>query len=171
MPRKKATPLSRPPELMDSPVVRLQINSGNSEERYDFNFELSREGLLRCRMSDRMMGRQVPETMSKVESRRVETLLRTLDPARIKQIQAKLARGKPKPIPPCSLIGKLEIWDGREFVQTIFMADPGQAEHAGHRIPAEVQASLQAIFSMAASATGLEGPAALQPDQQMNGGK
>jgi hypothetical protein len=152
-------------------MVRLQINGGNSEERYDFNFELSRAGVLRCRMTDQMTRRQVPETIRRVEPRRVETLLRALDPAKIKQIQAKQARGKPKPIPPCSLIGKLEIWDGREFVEATFMADPGQAEQAGHRIPAEVEKSLEAIFSMAASAAGLERPAALRPNQQMNGGK
>ena len=174
MPQNPTTPLSPPPspqDLADLPVLRLRIDGGNAEERYDFHFELSRAGNVRLSMSDRMTKRKVPEKISRVEPAEVDALLRALDPAKLKQVQAKQVRRKPQPIPPCSLIGKLEVWDGRSFMVATFMADPAQAEHAGHRVPAEVLEASEAIFSLAARIAEVQGAAELRPDFQIKGEK
>jgi hypothetical protein len=166
MPEKHATPRSHPPRpenLADTPVVRLRIDGGNSEERYDLYFEVSRGGVVRCRMSCRMTKRRVRERMSRLEPPDVENLVLTLNPTKLRQIGARQARGKRKAISPCSLIGKLEVWDGRGLVEVTFMADEGQAVQARYTTPPDVKKAVETIYDVAAKTMGLEGAAAIRP--------
>ena len=110
-----------------------------------------------------MSGRRVTETESRMEPAQVEGLVRALSVAKLKQVAARQARTNGKPIPPCSLIGTLEVWDGRTMVRVIFMADPEQAKQAGHPVPADVKKAVDTIYGMAARQMGLEGAAAVCP--------
>jgi hypothetical protein len=143
--------------------VRLHIEGGNHAEKYLFHFEVSASGEARYEMSDELSGRRVPAQVTRLEPAEVERLLKSLSAAKLKKAAARLTPRKARPIPPCSLIGRLEVWDGRSLVQLTFMADPGQAEQAGHKLPAELERVVEAIFSLAARAMGLETASAVRP--------
>lgn len=164
MPQKKRAAASTPPGGgADRPRVRLHIEGGNRAERYQFHFEISASGEVRSEMRSELSGRRVPAQATRLEPAEVERLLKTLDVAKLKKAAARLAPRKARPIPPCSLIGRLEVWDGRALVQVTFMADPGQAEHAGHKLPAELERLVEAIYSLAAREMGLETANAVRP--------
>lgn len=165
MATKKIAPLSRPPaqrESTDAPLLRLRIDGGTPEERYDFSFDLSRSGAVRLRFLSAVSGREVPEKVTRLDVDEVEHLRRAVDVSRLRRTSLRQARARQKPIPPCSLIGILEVWDQTGPARITFMADPGQAEQAGHRIPADVKKAVDAIYARAARHLGFDGPAALR---------
>ena len=61
-------------------------------------------------------------------------------------------------IPPCSVVGVLEVFDGRERVRVVFMADPEQAREAGYRMPPAVSRLTKRIYTIAAQQLGLKSP-------------
>jgi hypothetical protein len=161
-------PQSTPPETQraaaDVPFVRLRIDGGNREERYLLDFELAEGGSLRAAFESALGNRSAPEIVTRVEPTEVESLKRALDVPKLRQTASRQARQARKPIPPCSLLGVLEVWeDGRSHARITFMADPGQAEQAGHTVPAEVGRALEAIYSMAAKYLRVEGTKGIRP--------
>jgi hypothetical protein len=167
MARKKAAPRSSPPsqsDPADAPLVRLRIDGGTLDERYDFIFELSRAGSVRTHLVSGLSGRQVPEVVTRVKPAEVEALRRALGVTKLKQAAARQARAAPKPIPPCSLIGVLEVWDDAQSpIRITFMADRAQAEHAGHPVRPDVRKAVTAIYTRAAKHLGLQGATEIRP--------
>lgn len=87
-----------------------------------------------------------------------ERLLRSVDVRRLKEAR----RTRMPRIPPCSVLGRLEVFDGRERVEVVFMADPEQARQAGYRMPPVIARVTERIYAIAAQQLGLKGAAAVR---------
>jgi hypothetical protein len=57
----------------------------------------------------------------------------------------------------------LEVFDGRERVEVVFMADPEQARQAGHRTPPIVTRAVERMYTLAARQMGLKTSATIRP--------
>lgn len=164
--QKKASPKGTPPAqqqptgvVAEAPRVRMTIDGGSRGEEYSFHFEASAGGAVVCRLKSELSGRQFDDSVSRMESAELDDLLRSLDVTRLKQVRPS----RMPPIPPCSLLGQLEVFDGKDRVQIVFMADAGQAQQAGYRLPAVVARAIEIIYNRAARYLGLEGAKAIQP--------
>ena len=142
-----------------APRVRLTIEGGVRGEEYRFHFEAAAGGGLAYGLRSELTGRQIPDAISRVEPAQFERLLRTAEPGRLKRAQ----RSRLPPIPPCSLVGRLEVFDGAERVQVVFMADPEQARQAGHRTPPAVRRAVDRIYALAATEMRLKSAADVRP--------
>ena len=142
-----------------APRVRLTVEGGAPGEQYQFRFEISAGGALAYRLKSELAGRLVEDSVSRVEPAEFDRLLRGLTVGRLKQARQRRA----PPIPPCSVLGLLEVFDGRERVEMVFMADPEQARQAGHRTPPVVARAVGRIYTLAARQMGLKSPAAIRP--------
>jgi hypothetical protein len=60
-------------------------------------------------------------------------------------------------------MGRLEVFDGQERVQVVFMADEGRAKQAGYRMPRVVARAIEIIYSRAAKQLGLRETKARRP--------
>lgn len=164
--QKKVSPKGAPPALQpvvvgDAAVSRVSmtIDGGNRGEEYSFHFEASAGGAVGCRFKSHLSGHHFDDSVSRIEPMEFDRLLRSLNVSRLKQAR----RRRMPPIPPCSLLGQLEVFDGKERVQVVFMADAGQAKQAGYRMPPVVRRATETIYSLAARRLGLKGAEALRP--------
>ena len=164
LPAPESTPPETQPAVADVPFVRLRVDGGNRDERYLLHFELAEGGTLRAAFESALGSRSAPEIVTRVEPSEVESLKRALDVPKLRQTASRHARAARKPIPPCSLLGVLEVWeDGRSPARITFMADPGQAEHAGHALPADVARAVEAIYGLAAKYLRVQGAKGVRP--------
>jgi hypothetical protein len=146
---------SGPPDLQQpastgdagAPRVRLTIEGGVRGEEYRFHFEAAAGGGVAYGLRSELTGRQIGDSIGRIAPAAVDRLLRTADLGRLRQLE----RRRSPPIPPCSLVGRLEVVDGATRVQVLFMADPEQAKQAGHRTPPAVARTVERIYSLAAA--------------------
>jgi hypothetical protein len=164
--QKKVAPEGVPPAQQaaaagesGAPRVSLTIDGGPRGEEYRFHFEASAGGAVAYRFKSELSGHQVGDTVSRMESVEFDRLLRALDPGRLRAAR----RMRMPPIPPCSLVGQLEVFDGRERVQVVFMADAEQAKQAGYRMPVVVARAVERIYTLAARQLGVKTPEAIRP--------
>jgi hypothetical protein len=166
MARTQVSP-SGPPDIQQpiatgdagAPRVRLTIEGGARGEEYRFHFEAAAGGGVAYGLKSDLTGRQIGDAVSRIEPSQFERLLRTADPGRLKQAQ----RSRLPPIPPCSLVGRLEVFDGEQRVHVVFMADPEQARQAGHRTPPAVRRTVERIYDLAAAGMRLKSAADVRP--------
>ena len=142
-----------------APRVRLTVDGGVPGEQYRFRFEISAGGAIAYRLKSELAGRLVEDSVSRVEPAEFDRLLRGLRIGQLKQARQR----RPPHIPPCSVLGLLEVFDGRARVEMVFMADPEQARQAGHRTPPVVARAVDRIYTLAARQMGLKTPAAIRP--------
>jgi hypothetical protein len=116
------------PEVRREFQIRLNVEGGHAGERYEFRFHASGTGDAEVSLVDNL------------RERRRETLL-------------EASRSRPR-IPPGSVVGRLEVGDGRQEISVLFMADPGQAESAGYRMPPELAEILQRLYDLGAKHLG-----------------
>lgn len=133
------------PERSQGIQIRMAIEGGQAEERYTFHFEASSEGLLTSQMSCRLTSREARARSGTLSRDEFVDLLRHADIAKLVQVGRPLAR-----VPPCSLLGRIEITDGIQRVSFVFMADPGQAEQAGMEPSPELARLVERIFEVSA---------------------
>jgi hypothetical protein len=164
--QKKVSPEGAPPALepvglggADAPRVSMMIDGGNRGEEYSFHFEASAGGALRLLFKSDLSGLYFDDSRGRMESVEFDRLLRRVNVSRLKQAR----RRRMPPIPPCSLLGCLEVFDGKERVQVVFMADEGQAKQAGYRMPPIVARTRETIYGLAAKQLGLREAKALRP--------
>jgi hypothetical protein len=142
-----------------APRVRLTIEGGVRGEEYRFHFEAAAGGGLAYGLKSELTGRHIPDAVGRIDPSQFERLLRTAEPGQLQRAQ----RGRLPPIPPCSLVGRLDIFDGAERAQIVFMADPEQARQAGHRLPPAVRRTVDRIYALAAAEMRLESAADVRP--------
>jgi len=146
------------PERFQGIQIRMTIEGGQAEERYAFHFEASSEGLLISRMSCRLTGREARARSRTLSRAEFVDLLRHADIAKLVHVGRPLAR-----VPPCSLLGRIEITDGIQRVSFLFMADPGQAEQAGMEPPPELARLVDRIFEVSAKHMDVADTRSLRP--------
>jgi len=153
------TPQATGPGESGAPHVRMTIDGGTHGEEYSFHFEASAGGAVACRFKSELSGRQMEDSVSRIEPVEFDRLLRSLSVSRLKAVR----RRRIPPIPPCSLMGQLEVFDGQERVQVIFMADAEQAKQAGFRMPPAVARAVERIYTLAARQLGVKGAEGIRP--------
>lgn len=130
--------------------VRLNVEGGVREERYEFRFDASGGGEVECGLICAMSKRDHAPKASKITAAEFAKLLKSVDIDRL----AEAAKAVPR-IPPDSLIGRLQVTDGQQEVTIIFMADPEQAKTAGYEPPPEVARLVDSIYKQAAKQLGV----------------
>ena len=148
-------PLPAPrPQAADSggPRISVRIDGGPRGEEYRFHFDAVAGGAVLLRYKSDLSGRQVESSRGMLEPAEFERLLRGADVRRLRTA----SRARPARIPPCSVVGVLEVFDGRERVEVVFMADSEQAREAGYRMPAAVSRVTERIYALAARQLGLK---------------
>lgn len=133
------------PERARDLRVALWVEGGAPSERFELSFEATGSGEARARMKDEVKGRgETSRTVELTQSDFAE-LLRALD---VRQLLR--AADRSHPIPPDSVIGRLELTDGEQRISTVFMADPEQAKDAGYELPRAVAEAVDRIYELAA---------------------
>jgi hypothetical protein len=155
-----APPAPRPQIAADAglPRISVRVDGGPRGEEYRFHFEASAGGAVLVDFKSDLAGRQVDGARGTIAPAEFERLLRA---ANTRQLRTA-SRARPAQIPPCSLVGTLEVFDGRERVQVVFMADAEQAREAGYRIPAAVSRLTKRIYTIAAQQLGLKSADAIR---------
>ncbi|MPY89744.1 MAG: hypothetical protein GEU99_17710 [Luteitalea sp.] len=138
--------------------IRLSIEGGQAEERYRYRFEATGSGALACELYCRMTQRDGRIAGERIEREDFARLIRSVD------VPALLSNRRPlRQIPPCSLVGRLEITDGLRQVAFLFMADPGQAESAGYELPPELARVVEDVYSVSAKYMEKQGITSVRP--------
>lgn len=162
--RSQPSPGARPPaprpQTTDSggPRISVRIDGGPRGEEYRFHFDADAGGVVLLQFKSDLAGRQVDASRGTLAPAEFERLMRGAAVGRLKAA----SRAGPVRIPPCSLVGVLEVFDGRERVRVTFMADREQARQAGYRMPAAVSQVTERIYTLAARQLGLKGAGAIR---------
>jgi hypothetical protein len=131
--------------------VRLEVSGGTAGERYRFEFTALESGEVAASLHDELRGIDERTKAAEPLREQVQQLFRAVDVPRL----AEASRGR-QPIPPCSVVGRLTVSDGRQDVTVVYMADPGQAEDAGFRPHPAVEAVVGEVHALAARQLGLK---------------
>jgi hypothetical protein len=134
--------------------IRLRIAGGVRSQQYSFEFVATGEGRAECRFACAASGRAGDSTEAGTAKARP-----TLSPQEflslLRKVEAVARQPRAQPrFPPDTLVGILEISDGREVHRVYFAADPDQAETLGLTPPAELLAAVNAIYALGAKLTG-----------------
>lgn len=129
--------------------VKMVVDGGVEEEKYRFRFVASTEGEVECEMTCRLSDRNYETQTEKLSQKRLAKLFGAIDiPALVE------ARRPDINIPPCSLVGRLEVSNGEQTVTAIFMADAGQANTAGYSMPPALAEAAEVIYDLSAKQLG-----------------
>jgi len=162
--RSQPSPGARPPAPRPQPTdsgaphISVRIDGGPRGEEYRFHFEADAGGAVLLQYKSDLAGRQIEPTRVTLAQGEFNRLIRGADIGRLKSA----SRAAPVRIPPCSLVGVLEVFDGRERVRVTFMADREQAREAGYRMPTAVSRVTERIYTLAARRLGLNGADAIR---------
>jgi hypothetical protein len=137
------------PEVRREFHVSLNVEGGHAGERYEFRFRASGTGDAEVSLVDNLRGRRDEAKIVQLTQRDISGLLRALDVRTLLQA----SRMQPR-IPPGSVVGRLEVSDGRQEISVLFMADPGQAESAGYRMPPGLAETLERLYDLGAKHLG-----------------
>jgi hypothetical protein len=133
------------PESARDLRIALLVEGGAPSERYEFAYEVAGSGEATARMRNELTGRDTQSRTIELARDDFVELLRTIDVSQLLR-----AADKAHPIPPDSVIGRLEISDGEQRVATVFMADAEQAKDAGYEVPAAIAKAVERIYDLAA---------------------
>jgi hypothetical protein len=145
-------------ELAAGVRIRLTVEGGHADERYEYRFLATGSGELDCELHCRMTGRDGRVARAPMPRDDFARLVRSIEIAALHGSKRALRR-----IPPCSLVGRLEITDGVRQMSFLFMADPGQAESAGYELPAPLASVIDSIYSMSAKYMESQGIRSVRP--------
>lgn len=151
-------PRAQVPADTDGRRISVRIDGGPRGEEYRFHFEVGAGGAVLLDYKSDLAGRQVDGSQKTLANAEFDRLMRAVD---IRQLRAA-SRARPARIPPCSVVGTLEVLDGRERVEVIFMADREQARQAGYRMPPAVSRLTERIYTIAAQQLGLKSADAIR---------
>jgi hypothetical protein len=151
-------PRAQVPADSGGPRISVRIDGGPRGEEYRFHFEAAASGAVLLDYKSDLAGRQVEASRATLSPADFDRLLRG---ANLRQLKTA-SRARPARIPPCSVVGVLDVFDGRERVRVVFMADREQAREAGYRTPPAVSRLVDRIYTLAAQQLGLKDAAAIR---------
>lgn len=146
------------PDANGAVQLMMTIEGGVASERYDFHFEATSAGTVRADMTCRMTGRHVVPAIGELSRNDIVGLLRAAE-----DVQRAGVRRPPGPIPPCSLLGRIEIFGGAQKMSFVFMADAEQAKQAGMEPPRELAALVDRVFEVSTKGAKATSAQALRP--------
>lgn len=132
--------------------VKLKVGGGVHSQDYSLNFLATGEGRAECQFACRLTGRSGDSaTYARAKAARsandFRSLLKKMEPV------VQLPVSQPRFLPD-TLVGILEISDGRQVHRVYFAADPDQAKTQGLTPPRELLAAVNAIYTMGSKLTG-----------------
>lgn len=151
-------PRAQAPVDAGGPRISVRIDGGPRGEEYRFHFEAASSGAVLLHYKSDLAGRQVDGARAMLSPSEFNRLLRGAD---VRQLTTA-RRALPARIPPCSVVGVLEVFDGRERVEVVFMADREQAREAGYRMPPAVSRLIDRVYAIAAKQLGVKDAAAIR---------
>jgi len=128
--------------------VRMEIDGAIPGERYRFAFIAHPSGIAQFEMSSEPSKRAHKRDAAELA---FDQLVRRIDVASL--INADIP---PPRFPPDSLVGRLELSDGRQQRVFYFMADVEQARTAGHAMDSHLARAVEAIYDEAARQLGTD---------------
>jgi hypothetical protein len=158
--KAKPTLTPGPPELADrldaaltdeatrrALVVKMTIRGGLQPQAYAFDFVAHGGGNAECSFEDRLHGASCERTTLRLSPDDFRDLLKKIQGA------LRLPHEQPSFLPD-TVLGILEVSDGRDVRRLYFAADPEQAKTQGQVPPRELRTAIDAIYAAAARVTG-----------------
>ena len=124
--------------------VAMRVSGGLEGERYDFEFEASSRGLVKCGMSCQISHRKADGHEMMIDPAEFARLLKRIDYGAI--VAAVERQGG---FPPDSLIGCLEVRIDQDRSVVYFLADPEQANTVGLPLPPAIARGAGVIYEFA----------------------
>jgi hypothetical protein len=122
--------------------LSMKIDGGVHGEKFKFDFDANAKGEVVCGMNCQLSDRQHKVKKYKVNTEVFQELFNLVNIGEYLKLQNQIR------IPPCSLIGRIELRNGKEKMEFIFMADKGQAEEVGYRIPDAMSVLIEKIYTI-----------------------
>lgn len=147
----KLQQLQADPQAESDVRIEMSVSGGMPAERYEFHFVATSGGEGQCRLRCHLTERDYEAKSLQLSQEEMARMIGNVDAPQLMRSAAPQVQ-----IPPDSLIGRLQISDGEQTAQFIFMADPGQAETAGYEMPPQLAQLTDTIYDMAQQQLGAE---------------
>ena len=121
-PRETLLKAVQEPRVAEEVTVALKISGGLPSQAYRFEFRASGKGEVHCEMRSELTSRQAKAQVQQLESKQFTALLRNLLASGVLEVPQEPPRFLPD-----TLVGRLEISDGKSVHRIYFAADPDQA--------------------------------------------
>jgi hypothetical protein len=148
-PRETILKAVQEPRAAEEITVTLKISGGLPSQAYRFEFRASGKGDVHCEMASELTSRQAKTRARKLESKQFAALLRGLIASGVLEVPQE-----PPYFLPDTLVGLLEISDGKSAHRIYFAADPDQASVQEQAPRPEVKKAVDLIYSLASKVTG-----------------
>ena len=148
-PRETLLKAVQEPRAAEDITVALKISGGLPSQAYRFEFRASGKGDVHCEMASELTSRQAKARAQKLESNQFAALLKNLLASGVLEVPQEPPRFLPD-----TLVGRLEISDGKSVHRIYFAADPDQASVQDKVPRPEVKKAVDLIYSLARKVTG-----------------
>ena len=129
-------------------TISLQVRGGAPGQAYSFDFRAAGDGTARAELSDALRQRQARSGAASVEERDFARLLRRIVSSGVLELPEEPPRFLPD-----TVVGILEVSDGRSTYRRYFAADPDQAAVQGKSPPPELVRAIEPIYALGAALT------------------
>ncbi|HET8677632.1 MAG TPA: hypothetical protein VFO63_17665 [Blastocatellia bacterium] len=148
-PRETLLKAVQEPRVAEEITVALKISGGLPSQAYRFEFRASGKGEVHCEMASEPTSRQAKAKAQKLEGKQFTALLKNLLASGVLEIPQE-----PPSFLPDTLVGRLEISDGKSVHRIFFAADPDQASVQDKVPRPEVLKAVDSIYALASKVTG-----------------
>ncbi len=123
--------------------VGLEVSGGTTGEKFELRFAATESGRLEIYLVNELRQVKPQREEGELSQEEFRRLLDSVDVAQLSEL-----RHLRQPIPPCSVVGRLIVSDGRQEVRVLYMAEPEQAREAGFRVHPSVERAAEAIYGL-----------------------
>ena len=138
------------PEVARDMRITLQISGGLAKQSYSLDFDASGGGGIRCSVNCELSRRKRRRERKRVDRKAFLSLLRRIRSSGV----LRIAQEGP-PFLPDTVVGCLQITDGRSVQKHYFAADPDQAAVQKRKPPARLMRAVDAIYAEGAKVIGM----------------
>jgi hypothetical protein len=129
-------------------TIARQVRGGVATQAYSFDFRAAGDGTARAELSDALRRRKAGTGAATVGDRDFARLLRRIVSSGVLELPEEPPRFLPD-----TLVGVLEVSDGRSTYRRYFAADPDQAAVQGKSPPPELVRAIDPIYALGAALT------------------
>ncbi len=132
--------------------ISLSASGGLHGEHYEFEYRIDAAGRVTSRLTDELKGRRHAERAlagNAVDPSRFVALARAIDVPALLRV-TPVSGG----FPPDSVVGRLEVGDGKKAATFLFLADDEQAPRSRAVAPAPLRKAAAAVYAAAAAYLG-----------------
>jgi hypothetical protein len=133
--------------------VSLLVAGGVPSQRYRFHFAAVGSGQVRCELDCELSGRKAKASRRTLDRKQFADLVRAIVGSGVLQVSTEQPRFLPD-----TIVGTLELSDGRSSLRWDFAADPEQAKTQGAVPPSAVERAADEIYSLGGRLMGKRAP-------------